>query len=273
MKENLFDIKDKVVVMTGACGVLGGTIVKYFASQGAKVVLLDLERASSIGEALVKEIAAGGGEAMFLATNVLDKQVLEENYREVMARFGKVDVLLNAAGGNMASATVPPDKTIFDLDVDAVKRVTELNLFGTIIPTMVFARAMAESGRGSIINFASESALRPLTRVAGYGVAKAAVANWTKYLCAELAIKFGEGIRVNAIAPGFLLTNQNRALLTNEDGSLTDRSHTILAHTPFGRFLEPDELVGTLHYLASDASKAVTGTVCVVDGGFDAFSI
>ena len=242
MKENLFDIKDKVVVMTGACGVLGGTIVKYFASQGAKVVLLDLERASSIGEALVKEIAAEGGEAMFLATNVLDKQVLEENYREVMARFGKVDVLLNAAGGNMASATVPPDKTIFDLDVDAVKRVTELNLFGTIIPTMVFARAMAESGRGSIINFASESALRPLTRVAGYGVAKAAVANWTKYLCAELAIKFGEGIRVNAIAPGFLLTNQNRALLTNEDGSLTDRSHTILAHTPFGRFLEPDEL-------------------------------
>ena len=221
----------------------------------------------------MKEIAAEGGEAMFLATNVLDKQVLEENYREVMARFGKVDVLLNAAGGNMASATVPPDKTIFDLDVDAVKRVTELNLFGTIIPTMVFARAMAESGRGSIINFASESALRPLTRVAGYGVAKAAVANWTKYLCAELAIKFGEGIRVNAIAPGFLLTNQNRALLTNEDGSLTDRAHTILAHTPFGRFLEPDELVGTLHYLASDASKAVTGTVCVVDGGFDAFSI
>ena len=266
MKENLFDIKDKVVVMTGACGVLGGTIVKYFASQGAKVVLLDLERASSIGEALVKEIAAEGGEAMFLATNVLDKQVLEENYREVMARFGKVDVLLNAAGGNMASATVPPDKTIFDLDVDAVKRVTELNLFGTIIPTMVFARAMAESGRGSIINFASESALRPLTRVAGYGVAKAAVANWTKYLCAELAIKFGEGIRVNAIAPGFLLTNQNRALLTNEDGSLTDRSHTILAHTPFGRFLEPDELVGTLHYLASDRESTMSGSSVTMSG-------
>ena len=180
---------------------------------------------------------------------------------------------LNAAGGNMASATVPPDKTIFDLDVDAVKKVTELNLFGTILPTMVFAKSMVESGKGSIINFASESALRPLTRVAGYGVAKAAVANWTKYLCAELAIKFGEGLRVNAIAPGFLLTNQNRALLTNEDGSLTARSHTILAHTPIGRFLEPDELVGTLHYLASDASKAVTGTVSVIDGGFDAFSI
>ena len=173
----------------------------------------------------------------------------------------------------MPSATVPPEKTIFDLDIDAVKKVSELNLFGTILPTMVFAKAMVEQKKGSIINFSSMSALRPLTRVAGYGVAKAAVTNWTKYLCAELAIKFGEGLRVNAIAPGFLLTNQNRALLTNEDGSLTPRSHTILGHTPFGRFLEPEELLGTLHYLASDASQAVTGTVAVVDGGFDAFSI
>lgn len=270
---NLFDIKGKVAVMTGACGVLGSTIVKYFAAQGCKVVILDLERSSQIGEALVKDITDEGGEAIFLPTNVLDKATLEENYAQIMSAYGRIDILLNAAGGNMASATVSPDKTIFDLDVDAVKKVTELNLFGTIIPTMVFARAMAEQKSGSIINFASESALRPLTRVAGYGVAKAAVANWTKYLCAELAMKFGEGIRVNAIAPGFLLTNQNRSLLTNEDGSLTERSHTILSHTPIGRFLEPDELVGTLHYLASDASKTVTGTVCVVDGGFDAFSI
>lgn len=273
MAQNLFDIRGKVVVMTGACGVLGSTIVKYFAAQGCKVVLLDLERAAAIGEKLVEEIVKDGGEAVFFPTNVLDKGVLEHNYEQIVEKYGRIDILLNAAGGNMASATVPPDKTIFDLDVDAVKKVTELNLFGTIIPTMVFAKSMAESGKGSIINFASESALRPLTRVAGYGVAKAAVTNWTKYLCAELAMKFGEGVRVNAIAPGFLLTNQNRTLLTNEDGSLTPRSHTILAHTPIGRFLEPDELTGTLHYLASDASKAVTGTVCVVDGGFDAFSI
>lgn len=270
---NLFDIKDKVMVMTGACGILGKSIVKYFALQGAKVVLLDLERAAEKGEALVEEIKAEGGEAIFLATNVLDRAVLEENYAEVISRYGRVDILMNAAGGNMPAATVPPDKTIFDLDVEALRKVSELNLFGTIIPTMVFARSMAERGEGSIINFASESALRPLTRVAGYGVAKAAVANWTKYLCAELAIKFGEGIRVNAIAPGFLLTDQNRTLLTNPDGSLTERSHTILAHTPIGRFLQPEELLGTLHYLASDASKSVTGTVCVVDGGFDAFSI
>ena len=273
MKGNLFDVSGKVMVMTGACGILGGTIVKYFAAQGVKVVILDLERAAETGHRLVDEIKAEGGEACFLPTNVLDKAVLEENHKVVLEKYGRVDILMNAAGGNMASATVPPDKTIFDLDVDAVKKVTELNLFGTIIPTMVFARSMAEQKEGSIINFASESALRPLTRVAGYGVAKAAVANWTKYLCAELAMKFGEGLRVNAIAPGFLLTNQNRTLLTNPDGSLTQRSHTILAHTPINRFLEPEELLGTLHWLASDASKAVTGTVAVVYGGFDAFSI
>ena len=271
--KNLFDVTGKVVVMTGACGVLGASIVKYFAAQGAKVVLLDLDRAAEIGENLVNEIKANGGEACFFPTNVLDKEILEKNYAQIMEKYGKIDVLLNAAGGNMASATVPPEKTIFDLDIDAVKKVSELNLFGTILPTMVFAKAMVEQKKGSIINFSSMSALRPLTRVAGYGVAKAAVTNWTKYLCAELAIKFGEGLRVNAIAPGFLLTNQNRALLTNEDGSLTPRSHTILGHTPFGRFLEPEELLGTLHYLASDASQAVTGTVAVVDGGFDAFSI
>ena len=271
--KNLFDLKGKVMVMTGACGVLGTTIVKYFAAQGAKMVLLDLERVSGLGEKTVSEIESAGGEAVFFPTDVRDKATVEKNLEQVMEKYGTIDVLLNAAGGNMAAATVPPDKTIFDLDIDAVKKVTELNLFGTIIPTMVFAKAMVKTGKGSIINFASESALRPLTRVAGYGVAKAAVANWTRYLCAELAMKFGEGMRVNAIAPGFLLTNQNRSLLVNPDGSLTDRSRSILAHTPVGRFLEPDELLGTLHWLASDASSAVTGTVAVVDGGFDAFSI
>lgn len=269
----LFDIKDKVIVITGACGVLGSAAVEYFAQQGAKVVLLGRQSSAQTGAALVESVKAQGGEAVFLLSDVMDKALLEKNYEEVIRLYGRVDVLLNAAGGNMPAATVPPDKTIFDLDIDAVRKVADLNLFGTIIPTMVFARSMAERGEGSIINFASESALRPLTRVAGYGVAKAAVVNWTKYLCAEMAMKFGEGIRVNAIAPGFLLTNQNRTLLTNPDGSLTDRSHSILGHTPFGRFLEPDEILGTLHYLASDASKAVTGTVCVVDGGFDAFTI
>ena len=272
-KKDWFDLQGKVAVMTGASGVIGSVAVRYFASQGVKMVLLGRPQSRDKNMRLVEEILADGGEACFLPTDILDKAVLEENCREIGSRYGGIDILLNAAGGNMPAATVPPDKTLFDLDVDAVRKVVDVNLFGTILPTMVFARAMVERGKGSIINFCSETSLRPLTRVAGYGVAKAAVANWTKYLAGELAIKFGDGLRVNAIAPGFLLTDQNRSLLTNPDGSLTDRSHKILSHTPFGRFLEPEELLGTLHYLASDASAAVTGTICVVDGGFDAFTL
>lgn len=272
-KKDWFDLKGKVAVMTGASGVIGSVAVRYFASQGVKMVLLGRPQSRDKNMRIVEDILAAGGEACFLPTDILDKAVLEENCREIVSRYGGIDILLNAAGGNMPAATVPPDKTLFDLDVDAVRKVVDVNLFGTILPTMVFARAMVERGKGSIINFCSETSLRPLTRVAGYGVAKAAVANWTKYLAGELALKFGDGLRVNAIAPGFLLTDQNRSLLTNPDGSLTDRSHKILSHTPFGRFLEPEELLGTLHYLASDASAAVTGTICVVDGGFDAFTL
>ncbi|MBO4447581.1 MAG: SDR family oxidoreductase [Bacteroidales bacterium] len=270
---NLFDLKGKVVVMTGACGVLGATIVKYFASQGCKVVLLDLDRAAERGGELVAEIKADGGEAMFLPTNVLDEKVMEQNLADILAAYGTIDILLNAAGGNMGPANVQPDQTIADLDIDAMKKVCELNIFGTVIPTKVLVKPMVAQKKGSIINFCSMSSFRPLTRVAGYGIAKAGMASWTQWLAGELALKFGEGIRVNGIAPGFLLTNQNRSLLTNPDGSLTDRSHKILGHTPFGRFLEPDELVGALHYLASDASKGVTGTIAVVDGGFNTFTI
>ena len=271
--ENLFDIKGKVTVMTGACGILGATIVKYFASQGSKVVLLDLERAREIGEKIVAEIKAEGGEAMFLATNVLDQATLEQNLADVLAAYGSVDILLNGAGGNMGPANVTPEQTIFDMDLDATRKVFELNIIGAILPTKVFVKPMVDNKKGTIINFCSMSSFRPLTRVCGYGMAKSALASWTQWLAGELAIKFGDGLRVNAIAPGFLLTNQNRALLTNPDGSLTDRSHKIIGHTPYGRFLEPDELVGALHYLASDASKGVTGTVVAVDGGFNSFSI
>ncbi len=270
---DLFSINGRVAVMTGACGVLGETIVKHFAAEGCKVVLLDLPRTAEKGERIVAEIKAAGGEAMFLPTDVLDEEVLQGNLSDILAAYGGIDILLNAAGGNMGPANVAPDQTLFDLDIAATRRVCELNLFGTIIPTKVFAKALVDKGRGSIINFCSMSSFRPLTRVAGYGVAKAGMASWTQWLAGELATKFGEGIRVNAIAPGFLLTNQNRTLLTNPDGSLTDRSHKILAHTPFGRFLEPDELVGALQYLASDASKGVTGTIVAVDGGFNAFTI
>ena len=271
--DNQFDISGRVAVMTGACGVLGQTIVKYFAAQGCKVVLLDLERAAEKGWEIVKEIESEDGEAIFLPTDVLDENVLEANLETILDRYGRVDILLNAAGGNMDKANVRPDQSMADLDIEAMKKVCELNIFGTVIPTKVFSRPMIETRKGSIINFCSMTSLRPLTRVAGYGIAKAGIASWTEWLAGELATKYGDGLRVNAIAPGFLLTNQNRTLLTNPDGSLTDRSHKIIAHTPFGRFLQPDELTGTLHYLASDASRGVTGTISVVDGGFNAFSI
>ncbi len=268
---NLFSVKDKVIVITGATGVLGRSMVMHFAAEGAKVILL--ARNQEIGEGLVDAVKAEGGEALFLRTDVLNRELLEENYKAVMDRYGRVDVLINAAGGNMAGATIPPDKTFFDLDVEAVRGVVDLNLFGTVLPTMVFAEAMVKQKSGSIINVASEAALRPLSRVAGYGVAKAAVVNFTKYMCGELAAKFGAGLRVNAIAPGFFLTEQNRALLTNPDGSLTPRAEKIIEHTPFGRFGEPEELLGALQWLSSEASSFVSGTVTVVDGGFDAFSI
>lgn len=268
---NLFDIKDRVIVITGGTGVLGSCMVEYLAEQGAKVVVL--ARNKENGEKLVNAILAKGQEAIFLQSDVNDKTVLEQNCADVMDKYGRVDVLVNGAGGNQPGATIGPDKTIFDLDVDAFKKVVDLNLFGTVIPTMVFAKVMAEQKQGNIINISSESALRPLTRVVGYGAAKAAVTNFTKYLAIELATKYGEGLRVNAFAPGFFISEQNRALLTNPDGSLTARGNTIISHTPFGRFGEPEELLGTLHWLASDASKFVTGTLTVVDGGFDAFCI
>lgn len=271
MKNNLFCIENKVIVITGGCGVLGSDMAQYLAAQGAKIVILD--RAKDKGEDLVAKIKSQGNKAIFLSTDVLNKQVLEQNREEIIKTYGRIDVLVNAAGGNMPGATIAPDKTVFDLEIDDFKKVVDLNLFGTAIPTMVFAKAMVDNGSGNIINIASESALRPLTRVVGYGAAKAAVANFTKYMAGELALKFGEQFRVNALAPGFFITEQNRTLLTNPDGSYTDRAKTILAHTPFNRFGEADELLGSLHYLISDASKFVSGTILVIDGGFDAFSI
>lgn len=268
---NLFSVKDKVVLITGGYGILGKSMVHHFAAEGARVVVLG--RNVDAGEALVSEVKAKGHFALFVKCDVVNREMLDAAYDVIMKEFGRIDVLINGAGGNMPGATIPPDKTIFDLDVDALKHVVDLNLFGTILPTIVFSKAMAEQKQGVIINVSSESAIRPLSRVCGYGAAKAAVTNFTQYMAGELATKFGSGIRVNAIAPGFFLTEQNRALLTNPDGSYTERAKQIIAHTPFRRFGEPEELLGTLQWLASDASKFVTGTLAVVDGGFDAFSI
>ena len=268
---NLFSIEKKVVIITGGCGVLGSCIASYLAGEGAYVVILDRDKAK--GLSLAASINEKGGKCIFLESDVLNKEVLEQNREEIVSKYGTIDVLINAAGGNMPGATITPDKTIFDLEMEAFEKVVDLNLHGTVLPTLVFTRTMTEKGAGNIINFASEASIRPMTRVAGYAAAKAAVVNFTKYLATELALKFGPGLRVNALVPGFFITEQNRTLLTNPDGSYTSRGEAVIAHTPFKQFGEPEDLLGAIHYLMSDASRFVTGTTLVIDGGFDAFAI
>ena len=269
--KNLFDVKDQVVVITGGTGVLGKAIALHLAEQGARVVILG--RKAEVGEAIVAEIKAQGGEAMFLTTNVLDEAVLEQNLKDILAAYGRVDALLNAAGGNMPGATIAPTGNFFDLKVDEFQKVLNLNLTGTVLPTQVFLKPMVEQGKGSIVNFSSMAAFRPMTRVCGYAAAKAGISNFTAFMANEVATKFGEGIRVNAIAPGFFLTEQNRTLLTNEDGSYTQRGNDVIRQTPFKRFGRPEELCGTIQYLISDPAALVTGTVAVVDGGFNTFAM
>lgn len=266
---NLFSVKDKVVVITGGTGVLGAAIGKHLASEGAKVVLLG--RRAEEGEKLVSEIKAAGGEAMFLVSDVMNRDVVEMNCEDVLAAYGKVDALLNAAGGNMPGATIAPTGNFFDVNIEDFQKVLNLNLAGTVIPTQVFLKPMAKVGKGAIVNFSSMAAFRPLTRVMGYGAAKAAINNFTASLANEVASKFSTNIRVNAIAPGFFLTNQNRSLLTNADGTLTERGQDVIRQTPFKRFGDPEELCGTIQYLISEASSFVTGTVAIVDGGFNSF--
>lgn len=268
---NLFDIKDNVVVITGGTGVLGRTIAKYLALEGAKVVILG--RKEDVGNAIAQDIVAAGGCCEFMKTDVMNAEVVRQNCADIVAKYGRVDTLLNAAGGNMAGATIPPDKTFFDLQVDQFQTVLNLNLTGTVIPTQVFLEPMVKQGKGSIINFSSMAAFRPMTRVAGYAAAKAGISNFTAFMATECAKKFSEGIRVNAIAPGFFITEQNRSLLTNPDGTFTQRGQDVIRQTPFGRMGDPEELCGTIHYLMSDAAKFVTGTVAVVDGGFNAFAM
>lgn len=267
----LFSVKDQVVVITGGTGVLGRCIAEYLATQGAKVVILG--RRKEEGDEIVAEITSRGGEAMFLVTDVMNAEVLQANSDEIMAKYGRIDALLNAAGGNMPGATIAPTGNFFDVQIDAFKTVLNLNLTGTVLPTQIFLRPMVEAGKGSIVNFSSMAAFRPMTRVLGYAAAKAGISNFTAFLANEVATKFTPSIRVNAIAPGFFLTNQNRALLTNPDGSLTERGTDVIRQTPFKRFGKPEELCGTIQYLISDAASFVTGTVAVVDGGFNAFAM
>ncbi len=268
---NLFTVKDNVVVITGGTGVLGTAIAKHLASEGAKVVILG--RRKEEGDRIVNEIKAAGGEALFLVSDVMNLEVVQDNCDEIMEKYGRIDALLNAAGGNMAGATIAPTGNFFDVKIADFQKVLDLNLTGTVIPTQVFLKPMVEAGKGAIVNFSSMAAFRPLTRVMGYAAAKAGITNFTAFLANEVATKFSPQIRVNAIAPGFFLTNQNRSLLTNPDGSLTERGADVIRQTPFKRFGSPDELCGTIQYLISDASSFVTGTVAIVDGGFNSFAM
>lgn len=288
---DIFDIKGKVAVITGGYGVLGSSMAEFLYSCGATVVILG--RDASKGADCMSRITDRCGllapesdeiaRLSFAKADVLDRKSLESACDQVCSMWGTPDILINAAGGNKAGATIAPTQTIFDIDTEALRDVVDLNFMGTVLPTLVFGKAMAEDqGRrhkaeprkphGSIINISSMAAQSVVTRVAGYSASKAAIDNFTRWMAVEMARKFGTGLRVNAIAPGFFITEQNRTLLVNPDGSMTERSGDILRATPYGRFGLPEELHGTLAWLASDASGFVTGVVVPVDGGFSIFS-
>lgn len=271
----LFGLDGQVAMVTGGTGVLGGAMARGLARAGAKVGVLGRRRERA--EAVVAEIEAAGGEALALPADVLDKPQLEAARSAILDRWGRIDILVNAAGGNVPAATLAPGAAFFDLPIDAFEQVFGLNVMGTVLPSQVFGAAMAQpddsgAARGTIINISSMGALRVITRVVGYSAAKAAVDNFTRWLSVELARSYGAGLRVNAIAPGFFIGEQNRALLLNEDGSLTARGQTIIDHTPAGRFGEPHELISTLIWLCSPGARFVNGVVVPVDGGFAVFS-
>jgi NAD(P)-dependent dehydrogenase (short-subunit alcohol dehydrogenase family) len=268
--ENKFSVKDKVIVVTGATGVLGHSFIKALATEGAKVGVLG--RNEKVANERVEEIKQKKGNAIVLIADVTKEDQLLTARQKILDEFGKIDGLVNAAGGNMPGAVIAPDKNIFQLDLAALKEVMDLNLFGTILPSQIFGEAIAHQGRGSIVNISSMASQTVITKVLGYSMAKSAIDCYTKWFAVELGKRYGDKIRMNAIAPGFFLTEQNRKMLTNEDGTLTDRGNLVLKNTPFNRFGDPEELIGAMVWLLSDASNFVSGTVVNVDGGFSIFS-
>lgn len=268
--QKLFSLEGKVIVVTGATGVLGTSFVNAIAEAGGTVIITGKNEELCISRA--NEVVAGGGKAMGLHCNVLDEETVVEAREKILKTFGKIDGLVNAAGGNVPEAVVEEGADIFNMNIEGMKKALVLNLWGTIIPSQVFGAAMAKNGKGSIVNISSVSPKNALTKVLGYSMGKAAIDIYTKWFAVEVANRYGDKIRVNAITPGFFLTKQNKSLLTNEDGSYKERANKIIQHTPFKKFGEPDDLKGALIYLLSDASSFVTGTEICVDGGFTKFS-
>ena len=268
--KDLFDITGKNILITGGTGVLGSKWSKYLAGQGANLIVLGRQLAQA--QKIVNEIKKEGGKATAFVCDVTQEEELKSISNTIKSQYEHLDVLINAAGGNTAGAIISPEQTLLDSDVEALRKIIDLNYVGTYLSIKSFLPLFLDSKKGSIINISSMSAGRPLTRVMGYSSAKAAIENLTKWLAIEFAQKYGEGLRVNAIAPGFFLTKQNKELLTNTDGSFTDRANQIIDNTPMHRFGQPEELLGAIHYLSCEASRFVTGTVLAVDGGFGAYS-
>ncbi len=270
MKDN-FTLKNKVIVVTGATGVLGESFVKGIADAGGIVCVLG--RNEKMANERVNAVIAQGGDALALIADVTIESDLIKARDLVLSKYGKIDGLVNAAGGNMPDAVIQPDQDIFKLNMDALQQVMNLNLFGTLLPTQVFGEVIKNNeNSGSIVNISSVATEQALTRVLGYSLAKSAIDSYTKWFAVELAKRFGDKIRMNSVVPGFFLTEQNRTLLTNADGSLTERGNLIIQNTPFNRFGNPEELIGALVWLLSDSSKFVTGSKVTVDGGFTIFS-
>jgi len=270
--ENLFDLSGKVAAITGGGGVLCGTLSRALARLGVRVAVLDILEETA--QRVANDIVEAGGKAIALRCDVLDKTSLEAARDAALSRFGRVDILINGAGGNKQQASTSSDLSFFDLPYEALRWVFDLNLLGTLLPSQVFGKSMVEQDGGSILNISSMNAFRPLTRTPAYAAAKAGVSNFTQWLAVHMAQEYSPNIRVNAIAPGFFLTEQNRFLLTDDaTGSLTPRGETIVKHTPMGRFGGPEDLIGTVVWLLSPAAFSfVTGIVMPVDGGFNAFS-
>jgi len=269
--DELMSVQDKVVVLTGGGGVLCGTMARGLAKAGARIAVLDisLEAAQKVAD----DITAAGGEAIAVYANVLDKETLVESTKVVVERYGTVDVLINGAGGNKKDATTAPDLSFFDLPQDAFQWVFNLNFVGTLLPIQVYGRLMVERDQGAILNIASINAFRPLTKIPAYSAAKAAVKNFTEWLAVHISQEYSTKIRVNAIAPGFYLTQQNRFLLIDEGtGDLTPRGQVIIDHTPMARYGDPEELMSTVIWLLGPGASFVHGTTVTVDGGFVAFS-
>ncbi len=269
--DNLFDVSEKVAVITGGGGILCSTMGTALAQAGAKVAILDISPQAA--QKTADKIQESGGEALAIPCNVLDKASIEAAAQSVLAQFGQVDILINGAGGNKKEATTSVDLSFFDLPPEAIQWVFNLNFLGTLLPSQIFSKIMVEQGTGVVLNISSMSAFQPLTRIPAYSGAKAAVSNFTQWLAVHVAQEYSPHIRVNALAPGFFLTEQNRFLLTDaQSGELTPRGKSIIDHTPQGRFGDPADLLGAMFWLLSPASTFVTGVVVPVDGGFSAFS-